>query len=560
MVRLSRARSDVVLSKRLMLRLSVHAEALLRRPAAYLKAIFWLAVGKRVRGLNQLSPLIGATRHAYAVWIIEHEQLTLPPTARAPDTIRQIVAIKARGDNAALHATLRSLRSGTRAPDRIILVARDEIAAPEGWDGLESAQGPAALARELAGEKDAWLIALAEGDRVSPRALELFARSAASGTEVSYCDDDLLDARGTRAAPHFKPDWNAELYLHHDYVAGSAAIRCGHAMAAALACAGVEDWIAVATDAAIRTASDRPHHIRHVLVHRQSRPDPVLPSPRAANLQENWPSLSVIIPTRNNLSLLQVCLAGLGETRYPVTECLIVDNGSDDPATCAFLAELDPGRFRVLRHPGPFNFSALNNLAAREACGEYLCLLNNDVSMTDPDWLPHLMRQACRPEVGAVGARLHYPDGTVQHAGVVLGVGGGAAHAHRGQRADESGYFHRADLPQFVSAVTAACLVVKREKFLAVGGFDEQAFAVAFNDVDLCARLNARGWQSLYEPRARLMHHESKSRGTDLTPEKRARFAGELAQLKKRWLTDQSVDPFHHPALSRFSDTFVIGL
>jgi GT2 family glycosyltransferase len=187
-------------------------------------------------------------------------------------------------------------------------------------------------------------------------------------------------------------------------------------------------------------------------------------------------------------------------------------------------------------------------------------MLNNDVSMTDPDWLHHLVRQARKPEVGAVGARLHYPDGTVQHAGVVLGVGGGAAHAHRGLPPGEPGYFHRADLPQFVSAVTAACLVVKRDKFLAVGGLDEDAFAVAFNDVDLCVRLNAAGWQSLYEPRAQLLHHESKSRGTDLTPEKKARFAGELARLKQRWQTDQSVDPFHHPALSRFSDTFVIDL
>jgi GT2 family glycosyltransferase len=194
------------------------------------------------------------------------------------------------------------------------------------------------------------------------------------------------------------------------------------------------------------------------------------------------------------------------------------------------------------------------------ARGDYLCFLNNDIEMPAPGWLAPMVAQAQRADVGAVGARLLYPDGSVQHAGVVLGVGGGAGHAHRYLRAGDPGYFDRARLPQFVSAVTAGCLVVAREKFLAVGGFDETVFRVAFNDVDLCLKLNARGWQTLYEPRATLVHHESKSRGLDLTPAKRARFEGELAALKTRWRTDRGSDPFHHPQLSRFSEQFVVHI
>lgn len=168
--------------------------------------------------------------------------------------------------------------------------------------------------------------------------------------------------------------------------------------------------------------------------------------------------------------------------------------------------------------------------------------------------------QALRDEVGAVGAQLLYPDGRIQHAGVVIGVGNAAGHAHRFLRPEDGGYFRRHSLPQFIAAVTAACLVVRRDRFLAVGGLDESRFKVAFNDVDLCLRLNAKGWQSLYEPRAVLVHHESVSRGHDRDPVGAARFANELAALQHIWETDQIVDPFHHPNLSRASEQFVVAL
>jgi GT2 family glycosyltransferase len=202
----------------------------------------------------------------------------------------------------------------------------------------------------------------------------------------------------------------------------------------------------------------------------------------------------------------------------------------------------------------------LNNAAVRQARSEILCFLNNDVEMTDPDWLTLLVGHAKKADIGAVGALLLYPDRTIQHAGVFTGIGGGAGHAHRFQSSDETGYFDRARLPQRVSAVTGACLVVEREKFLAVGGFEEDLFPVAFNDLDLCLKLNAHGWQSFYEPRAVLIHHESKSRGSDSSRANRARFAGELAALKRKWGTDRFTDPYHHPRLSPFCEQFLIAV
>jgi GT2 family glycosyltransferase len=272
------------------------------------------------------------------------------------------------------------------------------------------------------------------------------------------------------------------------------------------------------------------------------------------------PSVTVIIPTRNRVDLLRTCLEGVASTDYPRLDVIVVDNGSDDPETLNYLAAMERSHIRVMRHPGPFNYSTINNRAARAAKGQLLCLLNNDIEVISPDWLSIMAMQAVREDVGAVGAQLLYPDGRIQHAGVVIGVGNAAGHAHRFVRPREEGYFRRHMLPQFTSAVTGACLLVDRDRFLAVGGLDERNFAVAYNDVDLCLRLNERGWQSLYEPRAVLIHHESVSRGQDLDPVGSARFAGELAALKRIWRTDEIVDPFHHPQLSRAAERFAVAI
>ncbi len=402
---------------------------------------------------------------------------------------------------------------------------------------------------------DIWVMSLRAGDLLAPGAVQAY-RAAAAQTAAGliYADDDLVDARGRRSDPHFKPEWNAELFRHFDFVTDACIMRASRSNIETL-----DSIDAVTRMIERRTAEDMPVHLPLILHHRRQRHQPNLPSitPFA---ETDWPLVSVIVPTRDRLELLRNCLEGLARTDYPQIEVLVVDNNSSDPATLAYLDGLDPEIYRVLRHPGAFNYSTINNRAAGEAMGQVLCLLNNDVEVISPGWLKSMVVQAKREEVGAVGAQLLYPDGRIQHAGIVLGVGGGAAHAHRLVDSGAVGYFHRHALPQFVSAVTGACLVVQKERFLAAGGFDDQSFAVAFNDVDLCLRLNERGWQTLYEPRAQLIHHESVSRGFDRDPVGAKRFAGELAALKRRWKTDVIVDPFHHRQLSRYSEHFVVAL
>jgi GT2 family glycosyltransferase len=415
---------------------------------------------------------------------------------------------------------------------------------------------PTELAKLLHGSGAAWVCPLKPGDLLAAGAANAYASVASADAAVIFADDDLLATDGVRHDPHFKPDWNPELFRHHDYLSGSCLLAVEPDLVADL---DDNAWPRSLVDRLL-AGGHKPVHVPAILHHRGERPLPEVPTGSLTFAAARQPSISVIIPTRDHAELLRHCLLGLERTAYPHIETIIVDNGSTQHDACDLIRHYEQRGARVLRRPGPFNFSALNNEAARVATGDLLCFLNNDIEVIDANWLETMAVQAVRSEVGAVGARLLYPDGLIQHAGVVLGIGGAAGHAHRFQRAHDPGYFERARLPQFVSAVTAACLVVQRCKFEAVGGFDEAQFLVAFNDVDLCLRLNSRGWQSLYEPRATLIHHESKSRGQDVTPEKRARFAGELAALQERWATDRQVDPYHHPHLSRFSEKFVLDL
>ncbi|HEY8592011.1 MAG TPA: glycosyltransferase family 2 protein [Sphingomicrobium sp.] len=389
-------------------------------------------------------------------------------------------------------------------------------------------------------------------------ALRIYADAIASrpDAQIIYADDDILSEGGRRMQPHFKPQWNPELFEHHDYLSGACMVRVGPGD---LSADVDEDWPGALIRRKVASGVS-PVHVPFVLHHRRRRPAPALPGKPPLLAGEAMPQVSIIVPTRNQLALLRSCIEGVWATNYPSRDLLVVDNGSDDPETLAFLDGLRGDGTKVLSVPGPFNYSALNNEAVRHAVGDILLFLNNDVEMIDDDWLSLLVMHAAKPDVGAVGAQLLYPDGTVQHAGVYTGIGGGAAHAHRFLAADEQGYFERARLPQRVSAVTAACLAVGRDKFLRVGGFDEQEFPVAFNDVDLCLKLGAAGWHTIYEPRAKLIHHESKSRGNDRERVNRARFAGELAALKRKWRTDVERDPFHHPQLSPFSEQFFVAI
>lgn len=261
------------------------------------------------------------------------------------------------------------------------------------------------------------------------------------------------------------------------------------------------------------------------------------------------PRVSVVIPTKDAADLVHACvLSVLGKTTYPDVEIVLVDHDSQDPRSRTVFDALarDP-RVRVIAHHGPFNWSAINN-AAVEACrGDAFCFLNNDVVVITPDWLSEMVALLAQPGTGAVGAKLLYPNDTVQHAGVVLGVGGTAEHAFVGLDADAPGYMGQAVLTRTVSAVTGACLLTSRAAFCAVGGFDMVHLPVAYADVDYCLKLQQAGLRVLWTPHARLYHLETQTRGADDTPEKLARLAGEARHLRARWGERAYLDPFCNP-------------
>ena len=520
------------------LTMAIHFDAFRANPGAYLTAMWWRIRRKRLRSRGQMARLLGTSPRAYDMWLLLRDDVisTANSSGERPP-ILALIDVKA----GRVEETLENLEA-EGLPALLI--------------GTADVPDLATAARQIDWSAEPWLMPIAAGDRLARGAASAY-RAAIAGTKakIIYADDDLLSKEGRRTAPHFKPDWNSELFQHFDYLSGACTLRASRDDLEALS--GTPDWPRQLVARALGEGS--PLHVSKILHHRQQRPRPQLPAAPASPASP-LPSISVVIPTRNRVDLLKTCLNGLAGTDYPSMEVIIVDNDSDDPQTLEFLAGLDPARHRVLRHAGAFNYSAINNRAVKEARGRLLCLLNNDIEVIEPTWLATMAAQALRADVGAVGARLLYPDGRIQHAGVVIGMGNAAGHAHRVLQPDEEGYFQRHALPQFVSAVTAACLVVTRDRFNAVGGLDERNFSVAFNDVDLCLRLNQRGWQSLYEPRATLIHHESVSRGLDRDPVGAIRLAGELDALKRLWGTGEVVDPFHHPELSRASERFVVRL
>ncbi|MDB5590619.1 glycosyltransferase, partial [Enterovirga sp.] len=275
-------------------------------------------------------------------------------------------------------------------------------------------------------------------------------------------------------------------------------------------------------------------------------------------LPEPVPLATLIVPTRDRVDLLRTCLTSLrGRTDWARLDIVVVDNDSRDPATLAYLREIEAsGAARILRWPGPFDFAAMNNAAARQASEGLLGFINNDVEAYRPDWLQRMAAEALRPEVGAVGAKLVDADGRIQHGGIVLGTGGGmATHAHRFFPGHAPGHLDRLRRTHRVAAVTAACLVVEARKFHAVGGFDAERFAVDFNDVDLCLRLDDGGWRTLMVPEAVLHHREAASR--HWTPEALARHEAEVARFRGRWGARLAADRWYHPGFDPELGTYV---
>lgn len=439
------------------------------------------------------------------------------------------------------------------------------------------------LAESLARTEGEFVAFLAAGDTLAPGALHAVARAVNDhpDADLIYSDEDCLDAAGQRCRPHFKPDWSPDTLRSHDYVGRLAVIRRPLVDPGAAGAALEYDCHLRAGERARRVVHLPQIHYHRRLgaaalpeaagcaallahVRRGGIDGEVVAGPRPGTFQvrrvlPRRPLVSILIPTRDQQPVLARCLESIRRSTYDDYEILVVENGSGDPATFAYYRQLGGWpRVRLLTHPGPFNYSAVNNHAARAARGEVLLLLNNDTEVLTADWLERLLEHALRPEVGAVGAKLYYPDGTIQHAGVILGIGGVAGHSHRFLPRQAPGHGARVWTTQNLSAVTGACLMLRKQLYDDLGGMDER-YALAYNDVDLCLRLRRRGYAILWTPHAELVHHESKTRGSDDTPEKKIRFAREIRTFLADWWREvQDGDPFYNPNLTLDTEDFAL--
>lgn len=398
--------------------------------------------------------------------------------------------------------------------------------------------------------RPSWLLPIRGGDEVSP-ALGAVLAVQLNGcpARLVYWDEDQ-QIQGLRSKPWIKPDWDPLLFAAHDGLVGSCVLRADLITEGAVA-----DWSALSLT--IAESGSAPLHLPLVLTHR-SEPRPKAAQPAAVPAPPV--AISVIIPTRDRAELLESCLGGLLSTRFPgEREIIVVDNDSREPRTKALFERLEAEDVRVIARPGPFNFAALINAGVASARGDLVCLLNNDVEITAPDWLLPMAALAVREDIGAVGARLLYPDGAIQHAGVALGIGDAAGHVDKGVKPVPGEFAPWHGETRTVSAVTAACLLVGRAKFVEVGGMDEETFAVDFNDVDLCLKLAARSWHTVYCAQATLVHHESRSRGKTHQGADLARFEKELAALRARWGTGAIADPHHSPLFRRQSERCLLA-
>ncbi len=408
--------------------------------------------------------------------------------------------------------------------------------------------------------------------------------------QVIYSDEDKIDTLGERSDPYFKPAFSRELLYGQNFVSHFGVFRTQLVRDLGGFRKGLEgsqDYDLVLRCAA-QIDDEQIVHIPRVLYHwriceSSTASDPmrkpyaigaahraleshfaaINPAVRISvtspglyrahwPLPDPQPLVSLIIPTRDGYEIIKPCIDSiLNKTSYANYEILIVDNQSTCRRTISYLHSVSElQNVRVLNFEAPFNYSAINNFAASKTCGKIIGLVNNDVEVIGADWLGEMIRYAIRPEVGCVGAKLYYTDGTIQHAGVILGLGGVANHSHRHAPRDANGYFGRLKIAHEVSAVTGAALVVRRNVFEEVGGLDEIGLPVAFNDVDLCLKVRAAGYRNIWTPQAELFHHESATRGRDQTPTAAARLLGETQVMHRRWGSALQSDPFYHPLLS----------
>lgn len=447
-----------------------------------------------------------------------------------------------------------------------------------------------------------YVLFLDHDDMLAPNALYEMVKKLNENRKLKliYSDEDKIDEQDRRYNPHFKSGWNPDLFFSQNYICHLACVKRALVEEVGGFREGYEgsqdyDLLLRVTDRLQNSEIDRVqkvlYHWRAIkgstaygsgekpYTHKAGRKaltdhfkkqdinitveDGLLPNTyKVTYLLPDPPLVSILIPTRDRYDLLQTCITSIFEkTIYPHYEIIIIDNETTCPKTLAYFEALK--RYQnvtVIGYHKPFNYAAINNFGVQFARGKVVALMNNDVEVISKGWLSEMVQHALRPEIGAVGAKLYYDDDTIQHAGVVLGIGGVAGHSHKRFQKNAYGYFSRLKIIQNYSAVTAACLVVRKELYESVGGLDEEDLKVAFNDVDFCLKIDKLGYRNLWTPYAELYHHESKSRGADDTSQKRIRFNKEVNHMKEKWQEILLNDRFYNKNLTLKSEDFSINI
>lgn len=457
----------------------------------------------------------------------------------------------------------------------------------------------------LALAKGKYIVLIDHDDLLAQDALYYVAQVIKENADakIIYTDEDKVDEYGNRSNPHFKSDWNYDLFLSQNYVShlgvyekklidkikgfrkgveGSQdqdlLLRClpyvkpnqivhipkvlyhWRAISGSTATgAGEKDYT---TNAGIKALQDylKNNFKEKITVEKGKVPN---------TYKVNWaipnpaPKVSLLIPTRDAKDITEQAVRSiLDKTTYPNYHIVILDNGSEKRETLKFFEKIqkEDKRVTVLKYDYPFNYSAINNFGVKYTNGEIIGLINNDVEVINGEWLTEMVSHAIRPDVGCVGAKLYYANGQIQHAGVITSLGGVAGHSHKHFPREAMGYFHRLVLVQNLTAVTAACLLVRRDVYNEVGGLNEKDLTVAFNDVDFCLKVYTAGYRNVWTPYAELYHHESISRGAEDNPEKIARFNKEMDYMKRTWGNLLKLDPHYSPNLTRAREDFSINL
>lgn len=580
----------------------LHFKRLLRQ--AYKRLLFRHAYSGYEGWIRQNDTLsredVAAIQEQIATWVSPPTISVIMPTYNSPEQYlrKAIESVRKQiypywelciADDASTQSTVRQILNEYAEVDpriKVIHRAQNGHISASSNDALSLATGQ-------------YVALLDHDDELPIHALYWLAAEIISHPEVEllYSDEDKINENGKRSDPYFKPDWNPELLLGQNYISHLGCYKRARVVELEgfrEGFEGCQDW-----DLVLRfTDNLDPQKIRHipaVLYHWRMLANstasdlsakPYVTSAAIKTLSETLerrseqftlkdtcngafyvpsfkvtgtPIVSIIIPTRNGLQDLKLCLDSLQRTDYIHYEILIIDNQSDDPDTIAYLAALRerPG-YQVLSYPYPFDYAAMHNWAVPQARGEFLCLLNNDTEVFTSSWLDEMLGEAQRPGVGAVGAKLLYPNGSIQHAGVILGMGGIADHAHKSYPGDAYGHYGRASLVQNFSAVTAACMVIRKSLWEEMGGMSPE-LAVAYNDVDLCLHLVEAGYRNVWVPQAVLYHHESKTRGADIAPAKMMRFAIEHAYMQWRWGRVLQNDPAYNPNQALDYENFTLA-